>query len=195
MKTIGKCSYCGDPIYDFQEITHSGCNVKQVLSKDEDGIWCPRCGEVFHDEDMNKHPEDYYTCPTCFTIEHEKCRHLSARIWNEDGTSGVATGANKPATMEEIKTNPELYPITQPNKKEVIQMASSLAREKAAQAWCQPTTEKLGMIPELAEAFAEILDEVWSKPWLGNATNLQLIEELHIRHQLGHTAPNYKSIN
>ena len=79
------------------------------------------------------------------------------------------------------------------NKKEVIQMASSLAREKAAQAWCQPSTEKLGMIPELAEAFAEILDEVWSKPWLGNATNLQLIEELHIRHQLGHTTPDYKS--
>jgi len=61
------------------------------------------------------------------------------------------------------------------NKKEV-KMASSLARGRAAQAWCQPSTEKLEMIPELAEAFAEILDEVWSKPWLGNATNLQLKE-------------------
>jgi len=79
MKTIGKCSHCGDPIYDFQEITHSGCNVKQVLSKDEDGIWCPRCGEVFHDEDIDKHPEDYYTCPTCFTIEHQKCRNLGGK--------------------------------------------------------------------------------------------------------------------
>ena len=74
-------------------------------------------------------------------------------------------------------------------------MASGLARERAAQAWCQHSTEKLEMIPELAEAFAEILDEVWDKPWLGNATNLQLIEELHIRHQLGHSAPDYKSTN
>ena len=40
-------------------------------------------------------------------------------------------------------------------------MPSRLATEKAAQAWCTPTTEKIVMIPELAEAFANILDKVW----------------------------------
>lgn len=33
----------------------------------------------------------------------------------------------------------------------------------------------------LAEAFAEILDEVWSKPWLGNATTEELLDELQVR--------------
>lgn len=39
-------------------------------------------------------------------------------------------------------------------------MPSRLAIEKAAQAWCTPTTEKITMIPELAMAFADILDEL-----------------------------------
>jgi hypothetical protein len=33
------------------------------------------------------------------------------------------------------------------------------ARQKAAQAWCQESTKHLDMIPELAEAFSEILCE------------------------------------
>lgn len=57
----------------------------------------------------------------------------------------------------------------------------SLAREKAAQAWCTPKTEGIEMIPALAEAFAVILEEIWSKPWLGNATNKELLEELSVR--------------
>ena len=36
-----------------------------------------------------------------------------------------------------------------------------LCREKAAQAWCTPKTSHLTMIPELAEAFAEILGDIW----------------------------------
>jgi hypothetical protein len=60
-------------------------------------------------------------------------------------------------------------------------MASQLALERAAQAWCKPTTEHLEMIPELAEAFAEILDDVWSKPWLGNASTEELLDELKAR--------------
>ena len=59
--------------------------------------------------------------------------------------------------------------------------ASSLARERAAQAWCKPTTNHLVMQPELAEAFAEILDEIWSKPWLGNATTVEMLDELRTR--------------
>ena len=56
-----------------------------------------------------------------------------------------------------------------------------LAREKAAQAWCTPTTESKEMDVDLAEAFADILEEVWSKPWLGNATTGELLEELSTR--------------
>ena len=38
-------------------------------------------------------------------------------------------------------------------------MASKLAREKVALAWCTEATKHKVMDPELAEAFAEILDE------------------------------------
>lgn len=60
-------------------------------------------------------------------------------------------------------------------------MASELARQKAAQAWCTPSTEKINTIPELAEAFAETLDEIWSHPWLGNATTRELLKEIETR--------------
>lgn len=40
-------------------------------------------------------------------------------------------------------------------------MASELALQRAAQAWCTPTTKKIVMQTELAEAFADILDEVF----------------------------------
>lgn len=66
-------------------------------------------------------------------------------------------------------------------------MASSLAKEKAAQAWCTPETAKIAMDPRLAEAFASILDEVWSKPWLGNATTAELIDELRARCEMNGT--------
>ena len=68
-----------------------------------------------------------------------------------------------------------------------------LARQKAAQAWCTPETEKIDVIPELAEAFAVILDEVWSKPWLGNATTAQLIDELRARCEMNGTL-SYKTV-
>jgi hypothetical protein len=61
------------------------------------------------------------------------------------------------------------------------EMSMSLSRERAAQAWCKPTTSHKVMDPELAEAFAEILNEIWSQPWLGNATSFQLLEELTSR--------------
>ena len=55
-------------------------------------------------------------------------------------------------------------------------MPINLARQKAAQAWCTPETEKKEMDVELAEAFANILNDVWSKPWLGNATTGEIID-------------------
>ena len=60
-------------------------------------------------------------------------------------------------------------------------MPSQLSREKAAQAWCTEKTNKIEMDIDLAEAFAEILDDIWSQPWLGNATTSELIEELKTR--------------
>lgn len=60
-------------------------------------------------------------------------------------------------------------------------MATILSREKAAQAWRKPTTKDKLMDVELAEAFAEILDEIWSQPWLGNATTGELLDEIKAR--------------
>jgi hypothetical protein len=63
-------------------------------------------------------------------------------------------------------------------------MASQLAIEKAAQVWCRPATAGKVMDPDLCVAFAEALDEVWSRPWLGNATTEELLGELHGRVRL-----------
>jgi hypothetical protein len=60
-------------------------------------------------------------------------------------------------------------------------MATQLSREKAAQAWCKPTTSNKVIDAELAEAFAEILDEIWSRPWLGNATTGEMLDEIKAR--------------
>lgn len=68
-------------------------------------------------------------------------------------------------------------------------MSIELCREKAAQAWCQPKTSHKPMDADLCEAFAQILNEIWSQPWLGNATTGELIEELKARSDL-----NYKTV-
>ena len=60
-------------------------------------------------------------------------------------------------------------------------MISELARQKAAQAWCRKSTSKKTMDTELAIAFAEIIDEIWNKPWLGNATTGELFDEIIAR--------------
>ena len=40
-------------------------------------------------------------------------------------------------------------------------MPSQVSTEQAAQAWCDPRTEHLNMIPELALVFAEMLDAAY----------------------------------
>jgi len=55
------------------------------------------------------------------------------------------------------------------------------ARQEALKAWCQPTTKTIKIIPKLVEAFAEIIHELWSQPWLGNATTRELIDEIKTR--------------
>jgi hypothetical protein len=68
-------------------------------------------------------------------------------------------------------------------------MTSELAKQTAASAWCKPLTSHIPMDIALAEAFAEILEEVWSKPWLGNATTGQLLDEIKARVNC-----NYKTV-
>jgi len=54
---------------------------------------------------------------------------------------------------------PWANPVCQPGISERRKiLATELARQKAAQAWCKPSTEKKVMDPELAEEFANILD-------------------------------------
>lgn len=69
-------------------------------------------------------------------------------------------------------------------------MPTKLSLEKAAQVWCKPECSKIVMDTVLANAFAETLDEIWSKPWLGNATTGELIAELAARSNL-----NYRTVN
>jgi len=71
-------------------------------------------------------------------------------------------------------------------------MTTNLARHRAAQAWCKPTTAHIDMQPELAEVFAEIIDEIWSQAWLGNATTMELLNELQVRADV-HGYADYKT--
>ena len=73
-------------------------------------------------------------------------------------------------------------------------MVSKLALQKAAQAWCTLETSQITMDPVLAEAFAGLLDEIWSQPWLGNATTRELIDELRTRCELNGTL-EYSTVN
>ena len=72
-------------------------------------------------------------------------------------------------------------------------MATETARHTAAQAWCTKTTENKAMDSDLAEEFANILDGIQSKPWLGNATTAELLDELKSRAEVGGYA-NYKTV-
>ena len=60
-------------------------------------------------------------------------------------------------------------------------MASEFAIQKAVKAWCQETTKHIAMDLNLCEAFAIIIDELTSQPWLGNATTKQLLDEIAAR--------------
>ena len=68
-------------------------------------------------------------------------------------------------------------------------MSMEASRQKAAQAWCKPSTSGKQMDPVLCETFAEILEEIWSQPWLGNATTGQLLDEIRARVNC-----NYKTV-
>jgi hypothetical protein len=72
-------------------------------------------------------------------------------------------------------------------------MASSFAREIASRAWGTEKTSKMVFDVDLAEAFADIIDELTNKPWLGNATNKDIIEELSARVTIGSINPDYKT--
>jgi hypothetical protein len=78
---------------------------------------------------------------------------------------------------DKMEEHEEISDIMEEMKEEV----SEFARYYAAQAWCTSKTEKIVMDVILAEAFARIIDELLSEPWLGNATTGELLEELKAR--------------
>ena len=60
------------------------------------------------------------------------------------------------------------------------------ARQEAAKAWCKGETSGLVMLPELCEAFAEILVVHMYEPHLGCATTQEMFEELMARTDLNY---------
>ena len=64
---------------------------------------------------------------------------------------------------------------------EEVERRMRFAREKAAQAWCDPTTSDREMDVALAEAFAKILVEEMYAPHLGCATTREILTEISAR--------------
>ena len=60
-------------------------------------------------------------------------------------------------------------------------MVGPFARQKAAQAWTKEKTSNKTLDVDLCEAFAEIIEEITSQPWLGNATTKELLNEITAR--------------
>jgi hypothetical protein len=60
-------------------------------------------------------------------------------------------------------------------------MLTPLSLEYAAQAWTKPETSHKEMDVDLVCAVAEIIEEILSKPWLGNATTGELLDEIRAR--------------
>ena len=72
-------------------------------------------------------------------------------------------------------------------------MPSEASRQRAAQAWCTPLTSHIEMDSVLAEAFASIIEDIWSRAWLGNATTSELLTELQARAEVAGYA-SYKTV-
>jgi hypothetical protein len=75
--------------------------------------------------------------------------------------------------------------------KNLIKDPSDLSLKTVAKAWCQEKTSGIIFDPDLAVEFARILDDIWAKPWLGNATTKELLDELGAR--CGNL--NYKTVD
>lgn len=75
---------------------------------------------------------------------------------------------------------------------ETKKQPSPLSLQYAGKAWTMPETSNKVMDEKLAFAFAEILDEILSKAWLGNATTKELLKELTSRAEVGGYS-NYKT--
>lgn len=52
-----------------------GCKIVKIkIFEVKDDLVCSRCGEIFHDSDLKKYPDDYWQCDRCGVIVHAKCR-------------------------------------------------------------------------------------------------------------------------
>ena len=67
--------YCQDIAELLDYVGELEARVKTLTeTKGFNNLWCPRCGEVFHEKDIHATPQDYYTCPACKAVQHNKCR-------------------------------------------------------------------------------------------------------------------------
>jgi hypothetical protein len=48
--------------------------LEEVKAARQPSLCCPRCCGKFHDEDIEQRPDEFYACPNCGSVEHEKCR-------------------------------------------------------------------------------------------------------------------------
>lgn len=71
---------------------------------------------------------------------------------------------------------------------------SNWAIEKAVGAWTTEKTSHKVMDEELAFEFAKIIERIGSRPWLGNATTKELLEELTARAEVGGYS-SYKTVD
>jgi hypothetical protein len=79
-----KCRRCGQPVMVYPFGPRKGqpakvceaCMLAGLIKflRDDDALWCPRCGEEFTEADVAAAPKAYWTCPLCGTVEHVACR-------------------------------------------------------------------------------------------------------------------------
>lgn len=79
------------------------------------------------------------------------------------------------------------------NSWKMLKSPSALALETASQAWCKINTSNKVMDSALCYEFALIIEEIWNKPWLGNATTGELLEEIKTRCEIEGTL-DYKTV-
>ena len=77
---------------------------------------------------------------------------------------------------------------------EQISAKRQLALETAALAWTTDKTSKITLDSDLANAFADIIEKITSKPYLGNATTNELINEIRTRIEMDGML-EYKTVN
>ena len=115
---------------------------------------CEICDKLARYKEFSPDGAPYYFCSEEHHSEFVKQEHEKGLFW-------------RASPLTKIEENDNMFSI--------------LAVEKAGQAWTTPETSSIVMDVRLAKAFADILDDVLSQPWLGNATTDELLTEIRTR--------------